>query len=620
MKLNQYLKAGVFLINLLLGQNLIFAANESIPRPEYPRPQFQRDEWMNLNGEWSFEFDFGNSGVEQGFRTSQGFSGKIIVPFCPESKLSGVAHTDFINFMWYHRKVTTPSTWQGKRIQLNFGAVDYMCEVYVDGAFVGRHYGGSSSFSFDITNNIKLGETFNLVVFVEDNTRSGEQTLGKQSKEFQPKRTRYTRTTGIWQTVWLEAVSKVGLQKCQILPDLDQKKFDFIPQFYGNKKGNTFKISIKDKGKTVATKTFVSSDGKVCSLQLEKIKTWSPQSPFLYDIEYDLMDASGRLLEHVKSYAGMRKIHIEGNKIFLNNTPFYQRLVLDQGFYPDGIWTAPSDNALKNDIVLAMNAGFNGARLHQKVFEERYHFWADKLGYITWGESASWGMDANNPIAARNFITEWTEIVERDRNHPSIIMWTPFNESIFTLDEKVRYVPDLRKQHDRLVVDIYDLTKRLDPVRPVNDVSGFLHIKTDIWSGHCYKQDPQVLKQLLSSVEDGKPFTEHREFCCKYEGEPFIVDEFGGIKWNPANQDNSKQSWGYGEPPGTLEAFYERLKAHVEVVLSLNDCAGYCYTQLTDVESEQNGIYFYYREPKFNMSIIKDIFSKEPVNFNKTEK
>jgi len=618
--LNRFVVLVVLFSLNIFSSNLLKAEDESIPRSEYPRPQFQREEWLNLNGEWSFEFDFGNSGVEQGFRSSQGFSKKIRVPFCPESKLSGVAYTDFINYMWYHRKVTAPSNWQGKRINLNFGAVDYMCEVYVNGAFVGRHYGGSSSFSFDITNSIKVGETFNLVVFVEDNTRSGEQPLGKQSKEYQPKRTRYTRTTGIWQTVWLESASKEGLQKCQILPDLDQKKFDFIPQFYGSKKGNLLKITIKEVGKIVATKTFLANDGKVCSVFLDKIKTWSPQSPFLYDIDYDLLDASGTILERVKSYAGMRKIHIEGNKIFLNNTPFYQRLVLDQGFYPDGIWTAPTDNALKRDIQLSMNAGFNGARLHQKVFEERYHYWADQLGYITWGESSSWGMDANNPVAARNFIAEWSEIVERDRNHPSIIMWTPFNESIFTLDEKVRYEPDLRKQHDRLVVDVYDLTKKLDPQRPVNDVSGFLHIKTDIWSSHCYKQDPQVLQQLLSSVEDGKPFTEHREFCCPYEGEPFLVDEFGGIKWNPTNQDNSKQSWGYGEPPRTLESFYDRLKAQVNVVLSLKDCVGYCYTQLTDVESEQNGIYYYSRDEKFDLRIIRDIFTKEPANFSTTPK
>jgi beta-galactosidase/beta-glucuronidase len=593
---------------------------DSIPRAEYPRPQFVKEKWVNLNGLWTYQFDFGNSGTEQDYTDSKGFDHSILVPFCPESKLSGVEYTDFINYMWYHRKVMVPQDWANQRIQLNFGAVDYLAEIFINGEFVGRHYGGTSSFSFPVTHHVTPGKEFDLVVRVEDHTRSGEQNLGKQSKEYEPRRTRYTRTTGIWQTVWMEATSHYGLEKCQILPDLDQKKFDFIPQFFGVNAGQGFRIQIYDAGQLVAQETFRADNGKVCTVTLHNVKTWSPENPFLYDIVYQVLDWDDKVLESVGAYAGMRKIHIEGDMVFLNNKPFYQRLVLDQGFYPDGIWTAPNDQALKRDIELSMQAGFNGARLHQKVFEERYHYWADRLGYITWGESSSWGMDANNPVAARNFIAEWSEIVERDRNHPSIIIWTPFNESIFTLEEKIRFNPELRKQHDRMIIDVYDLTKRLDPSRPVNDVSGYLHIKTDIWSGHCYEQDPEKLQELLSSIEDNKPYTGHREYNCRYEGEPFIIDEFGGIKWNPANQDNSQQSWGYGHPPNSLESYYKRLKAHVDVVLSLENCVGYCYTQLTDVESEQNGIYYYSREEKFDMEIIRQIFSKVPVRFQSIEK
>lgn len=596
----------------ILFCNSAISQEKSIPRPEYPRPQFERADWINLNGKWSCEFDFGNSGAEKGYRTSKGFSQEIVVPFCPESKLSGIGYTDFINHMWYHRTVEVPESWAGKKIKLHFGAVDYMCELFIDGEFVGRHYGGTSSFSFDIEHYVSAGEPFDLVLYVEDFTRSGEQNLGKQSKEYKPRRTRYTRTTGIWQTVWMEAVSEMSLQSCHIIPDLDRKKFDFIPRFHSLAAGNKLVITIKERGRAIKSKKFATVDGVVCSVELDSVKTWSPEDPYLYDIEFLVVTKAGLVLDQVDSYAGMRKIHIEGNKIFLNNEPFYQRLVLDQGFYPDGIWTAPDDAALKRDIQLSMDAGFNGARLHQKVFEERYHYWADKLGYITWGESSSWGMDANNPVAARNFITEWAEIIERDRNHPSIIIWTPFNESVFTLDESVRLIPEKRKQHDRMIIDVYDLTKRLDPTRPVNDVSGFLHIKTDIWSSHCYEQDPVKLEELLTSVEDGKPYTGYREYCVRYEGEPFIVDEFGGIKWNPSFQQNSRDSWGYGEPPGSLEEYYERLKAHVDVVLALEDCVGYCYTQLTDVESEQNGIYYYSREEKFDMNRIKAIFSRDP--------
>ncbi|MCF8389042.1 MAG: beta-glucuronidase [Bacteroidales bacterium] len=609
--------AFIILFSLLIQ---IGAFGQEIPRPEYPRPQFERTEWLNLNGEWSYSFDFGNSGVEQDFPNSNGFANTILVPFCPESKLSGVQFTDFINHIWYHRSIQIPIDWEGKSIILNFGAVDYICEVFIDGNIAGRHYGGTSSFSFDISAFVTPGKSHELVVHAEDNTRSGEQPLGKQSREFQPKRTRYTRTTGIWQTVWMEAIHKNGLISCQIIPDLDDKKFDFIPRFYRISGEHSFRISLYENGLPLKSKLFDPRDGKICSIYLDEVKLWAPENPFLYEIHLEVLDNFGKVIDHVKSYSGMRKVHIEGNRVFLNNQAFYQRLVLDQGFYPDGIWTAPSDEALKKDIELSMAAGFNGARLHQKVFEERFHYWADKLGYITWGESSSWGMDANNPVAARNFISEWTEIVGRDRNHPSIIIWTPFNESIFTLDESIRYKPELRKQHDRLVADVYDITKRIDPSRPINDVSGYLHIKTDIWSGHCYEQDPEKLRQLLESDVEGKPYTGHREFCCSYDGEPYILDEFGGIKWNPSQQDNSQKSWGYGSPPASLEEYYKRLQAHVDIVLSLEDCSGYCYTQLTDVESEQNGIYFYDRSLKFNMEKIHAIFSKYPRQYNPDNK
>lgn len=597
-----------------------FVLGKNIPRSEYPRPQFERKAWENLNGIWTYTYDFGNSGIEQGYHKSHGFKDEILVPFCPESKLSGVEYKDFISYFWYHRSITIPASWNNKRVQLNFGAIDYLCEVYIDGDFVGRHYGGTSSFSFNITPFIQSGGTHELVVRVADDTRSGEQGLGKQSKEYQPMRTRYTRTTGIWQTVWMEPVDVHGLRHCQVIPDIDQKKIDFIPAYFSTGKGQMLRISLLEDGKLIKKSSFDKVEGNICTMFLEDMRLWSPSDPFLYSILYEVLDGEGRVIENVHSYTGLRKIHIKGNRIYLNNKPFYQRLVLDQGFYPDGIWTAPDDSCLRRDIMLSMEAGFNGARLHQKVFEERYHYWADKLGYITWGESSSWGMDANSPIAARNFISEWTEIIERDRNHPSIIIWTPFNESIFTLDESIRFKPELRKQHDRLVADIYDITKRIDPTRPINDVSGYLHIKTDIWSGHCYEQNPDTLLKLLESEYENKPYTGHREFCCPYQGEPYILDEFGGIKWNPEFQhSNSSESWGYGSPPRSLEEYYQRLEAHVNVVLSIKSCSGYCYTQLTDVESEKNGIYYYNRSQKFDMSRVRNIFSKDPDWFKEIE-
>lgn len=595
----------------------------AIPRAEYPRPQFERNAWINLNGEWTYSFDFGGSGLEREWFKSTGFDQKIIVPFCPESKLSGVEYKDFINHMWYHRTISIPQDWANKQILLNFGAVYYKSEIYIDGVFAARHFGGTSSFQVDITPYVKAGQTHNLVVYVESDVRSTHQPSGKQNLQFASYACNYTRTTGIWQTVWMEAVHPEGLQSVQMIPDIDQQQLIIRPRFY-KELGGKLEVTLKDNGKVVSKETVAANSLSTIILPVKKMKTWSPENPFLYDVELRVIDKAGNVVDEVKSYAGMRKVHIEGKKIYLNNQPYYQRLVLDQGFYPDGIWTAPSDEALKKDIQLSMEAGFNGARLHQKVFEERFYYWADKLGYLTWGEASSWGMDCNDIETARNFITEWTEIVERDRNHPSILIWTPTNEEFW---------PD-RVQYPRLMQDLYKLTKAIDPTRPFHGTSGGSHIATDIWTVHNYEQDPAKLKDLL--YNDGKlmeapkweiqlmpknigfnglKYTDQYTFPQYKHDMPYLIDEFGGIKWNPSQQMESAQntSWGYGEPPHSLEEFYARLEGLVNTVLSLSDHVwGYCYTQLTDVEQEQNGIYYYDRSPKFDMKRIHTIFSKNP--------
>lgn len=595
----------------------------AIPRAEYPRPQFERNAWINLNGEWTYSFDFGGSGLEREWFKSTGFDQKIIVPFCPESKLSGVEYKDFINHMWYHRTISIPQDWANKQILLNFGAVYYKSEIYIDGVFAARHFGGTSSFQVDITPYVKAGQTHNLVVYVESDVRSTHQPSGKQNLQFASYACNYTRTTGIWQTVWMGAVHPEGLQSVQMIPDIDQQQLIIRPRFY-KELGGKLEVTLKDNGKVVSKETVAANSLSTIILPVKKMKTWSPENPFLYDVELRVIDKAGNVVDEVKSYAGMRKVHIEGKKIYLNNQPYYQRLVLDQGFYPDGIWTAPSDEALKKDIQLSMEAGFNGARLHQKVFEERFYYWADKLGYLTWGEASSWGMDCNDIETARNFITEWTEIVERDRNHPSILIWTPTNEEFW---------PD-RVQYPRLMQDLYKLTKAIDPTRPFHGTSGGSHIATDIWTVHNYEQDPAKLKELL--YNDGKlmeapkweiqlmpknigfnglKYTDQYTFPQYKHDMPYLIDEFGGIKWNPSQQMESAQntSWGYGEPPHSLEEFYARLEGLVNTVLSLSDHVwGYCYTQLTDVEQEQNGIYYYDRSPKFDMKRIHAIFSKNP--------
>ena len=584
------------------------AAAADLPRPEYPRPQFERSEWINLNGQWSYTFDFSRSGMDRELFRSEGFDGQITVPFAPQSELSGVGFTDFIPEMWYQRRLEIPADWDGKRILLHFGAVDYIASIYIDGRIAGRHWGGSSSFTVDITRLVSAGKTHNLVIRVEDDERSGEYAKGKQCGRFASFGCEYTRTTGIWQTVWMEAVHKDGLKDVYVIPDLDQSRFVFRPEYYAVQQGQKLRIRIIDNGKTVSEKTIPTTAQSQAELTVKKVKTWSPEDPFLYDIEYDVLSAEGKVIDHVKAYAGMRKIQVIGNRIYLNDEPVYLRLVLDQGFYPDGIWTAPTDEALKRDIELSMAAGFNGARLHQKIFEPRFHYWADRLGYLTWGESASWGANINRIGSARNFLTEWEETVVRDRNHPSIIMWTPFNETWEHPDNR-----EAAREACRFVSDVYDLTRNLD-YRPCHDVSGNYHVKTDIFSVHQYEQDPGKFSAWIAPV-DGKVRQhdlENREV--EYDGQPYLVDEYGGIKW-VVGQEFSEISWGYGNAPKTIEEVYERMEDLTDAILYFDHICGYCYTQLTDVEQEQNGIYNYDRTEKFDMDRIRAIFSKVPKGF-----
>lgn len=600
MKRNAIIFSGL----LLLAITTCFGAE--VPRPEYPRPQFERTDWINLNGTWTYEFDFSKSGQERSLFTSKGFEQPITVPFCPESPLSGIGHKDFINAMWYHRELSVPAHWQGKHILLNFGGVDYMSVVYIDGKKAFTHYGGSSSFSIDITRYVQPGSTHDLVVYVEDDLRSQLQTAGKQSRRLYSYECLYTRVTGIWQTVWMEAVAKGGLKTCRITPDLDNRQFVFEPVFFDLDQNATFKVRVLDNGKEVFSQQTKASNNIFIPAKLKKVKTWSPESPFLYDVEFSVLNAQGETIDRVNSYAGMRKVEVRGNAFYLNNAPYYQRLVLDQGYYPDGQWTAPTDEQLKRDIELGKKAGFNGARLHQKVFEQRYLYWADKLGYLTWGESASWGMEWTNPIAARNMFTEWEECIARDYNAPSIVAWSPLNEC---------RVNDTDGQRKRLSNDLYFMTKRLDRTRPVVTVSGGFHSGfTDIFAEHTYVQDPVKLYEQLALDENGNPYILRPEQSAPYQGEAYMIDEFGGIKWMKEmaapEVSDEKDFWGYGVPPKTIEEFYKRLEEQVNVILSLDHIAGFCYTQLVDVELEKNGIYTYDRAEKFDMERIQRIFTK----------
>ena len=617
------------------------AAFAAQPRAEYPRPQFERSEWVNLNGEWTYEFDLANTGFERRLFENKGFADKIIVPFSPESKLSGVEYKDIITGIWYHRTIQAPATWSDKKIMLHFGAVYYEAEVYVDGNFVGRHFGGSSPFALDVTKYLADGKVHDLVVRANSDLRRKTQGAGKQSLRSYSYGCVYTRTTGIWQTVWLEATHNYSLDHVQVITDIDQHHVVFNPRYYLASASNTLTINIKDNGKVIAKKVAPQVEGMPIIVPMKKYQTWSPENPKLYDVEYIISDKDGKVLDKISSYLGMRKVHTDGNKVYLNNKPYYQRLVLDQGFYPDGIWTAPSDEALRRDIEMSMEVGFNGARLHQKVFEERFLYWADKLGYLVWGEYASWGIDVSLPETARNFISEWQNIVVRDRNHPSIVTWTPFNET---------WYPD-NVQYPRFVKDVYDVTHITDPTRPVNTASGgIITNEYDICAMHCYEQEGEKLKKTVYNPETGA-FRHNRsrtqvlyktssgcpvvgdvvnkaEFVqAVYDGiRPYFIDEFGGIKCletTPGIELDQKgkprtASWGYGKSAVTREDFYKRLEEQVDALLSLSDKVwGYCYTQLTDVEQEENGIFYYDRKAKYDSTRLKGIFGKNPEDLKK---
>ena len=590
------------LLCLTLGTAFCTANAVDIPRPEYPRPQFERTDWVNLNGQWTFEMDFGSSGEQRGWTNTKGLSKKITVPFCPESELSGIGYTDFIPCVWYQRNINIPAEWNGKKILLHFGAADYETKVYVDGKMVGEHKGAGSSFNFDITSYVKAGQQANLVVRVYDNLRGGMQPGGKQCTALYSAGCSYTRVTGIWQTVWMEAVNEQALKNVFAIPDIDQQQLVVRPEFYNEGNDNTLTVEVKDGKKTVAKRTSQASNQSTIVLPIKNAHLWSPEDPYLYDVKYTVKNAQGEVIDEVSSYMGMRKVHISGGYFYLNNKPYFQRLVLDQGYYPDGIWTAPSDEALRQDIEMSKAVGFNGARLHQKVFEERYYYWADKLGYLTWGEEASWVLNINNELAVRNFLTEWAEIVVRDRNHPSLVTWTPLNETW-------NATPGV---YVRFVNDLYDLTKAIDPTRPINDASGDSHVKTDIWSVHDYTREPDKLianHTIKAGVEPYRNMKD-KDFLSNYAGQPYMVDEFGGLPWIP--KEERANSWGYGANIDTVEEFYSILEKEIDALKACKHVVGFCYTQITDVEQEKNGIYYYNRKPKFDTARVKAIFEKIP--------
>ena len=518
--------------------------------------------------------------------------------------------------VWYRKTVKIPTDWKGQRILLHFQAVDYDATVWINGKEAVRHRGGFTPITIDLSRFIAIGEDAIIVVRARDDHRAPAP-KGKQSDLYANAVCNYTRTTGIWQTVWMEAVGKTYLNRPKITPNVAGGKFNTRLPVVGERAGYKITATLSDAEGVVTTATIAADFDFNPELDLlipvGRRKLWSIEDPHLYDLKFELADKSGAVIDSVKSYAGLRSITIDGKAVKINGKTVFQRLVLDQGYYSDGIMTAPSEKALIDDITLSMDAGFNGARLHQKVFEERFLYHADRLGYLVWGEFPDWGCNGfgpagNNQQPTASYITQWVEAIERDYSHPSIVGWCPLNETWQKLTDKITVLDDVTR-------GMFLATKAMDLTRPVLDASGYSHrvFETDVYDSHDYEQNPAKFKAKQAGLAQGNPFVNPDPnaegkrpdlFSLPYNGQPFFISEFGGIWWNPEAKPD-ENSWGYGERPRTLEEFFTRFEGLCAVLLDDPNMFGYCYTQLTDVFQEQNGIFRFDRRTKFDMTRIR---------------
>lgn len=553
-------------------------------RLKYPEPNFIREKTEIINDGWLFSFD--------GDKWEN-----INVPFCPESKLSGIAYTDFIPQCFYKKSFYIEKN--NERIVIHFGAVDYRCELYVNGKHVGSHVGGYTSFAFDITEAVVDGDNELYLVVLDDELRdcpSGKQAYKKNSFGCF-----YTRTTGIWQNVWIERTPKLHIKQLHFYPSVKEQSVTVkmltnacgqcdIKVFYENRLMGEYHGEVDYFG-----------DIKI---GLKEKHLWEIGNGRLYDVVATFGTDS------VSSYFGLREVAYQGYDFLLNGETVFQKLVLDQGYYPDGVYTAPDIDAMEKDIRIALDVGFNGARLHQKVFEPRFLYLCDVIGYMVWGEFANWGVDYSDLHFVGRFLQEWEESLARDFNHPAIITWCPLNEVWGSWE-------DPKHERDVRFIDlVYNFTKTYDTTRPCLDVSGGHHgHKTDIYDFHCYA-DSDELKKYLEEIENSDKLDVPLLYCeneeLKYQrGMPSNLSEFGGIRVSPeenilavdtVNEGavSNEEAWGYGKVENNADELVERYEALVNVIFNCKKISGFCYTQLYDVEQEENGLYYYNRSDKLS--------------------
>jgi beta-galactosidase/beta-glucuronidase len=591
---------------IAIGATLTAALSRqpAVPRPEFPQPQFERDLWMSLNGPWEFELDDADVGIDEDWaRTARRFTRSIVVPFAVEHPRSGIGDPSFHPVVWYRRTFSLPPEWRGRRVLLKFGAVDYRAGVWVNGRLAGEHEGGHVPFGFDITPSITAASN-TIVVRAEDPPTDRYLPRGKQYWKLRPESIWYTRTTGIWQPVWLEAVGESYLERVRITPGRDGiVRFDarVARPLPGSEVEVTVTLDDAVVGRAVAP---VTGPRAALAVAVPDPQLWSPGSPRLYGVVYELR-RDGQVLDRVRSYFGFRWIGVAGRRVTLNGHPIYLRFALDQGYWPESGLTPPSDEAIQYDIRMTKEMGFNGARKHQKVEDPRYLYWADRLGLLVSGEMAN--AQLFDEIYAARFTREWIEAVERDYNHPSIVIWAPINESWGTPD-----LPGDPRQRSHLEA-LVALTRSLGGTRLVVDNEGWEHTaSTDLFAIHDYAATGDALYEKYRDL--GRPGAELPQVGpgallsgYRYNGAPFYLSEFGGIGFVPPGHRAPEAAWGYAAVEKTREAALARLSGLYDAIARIPAFAGICYTQLTDVEQEVNGLMTYDRKPKFDPAVIRQL-------------
>lgn len=574
----------------------------------YPRPQFVRSQWLDLNGEWDFSFDDAKAGDAERFMDHFPAAQTINVPFTYETGASGIGEEKFHPQLWYRRKLTLSPQAEGKRTILHFEGVDYKAACWVNGSFAGEHEGAYARFSFDITDLLMQNAEHEIVLKVEDSD-SCLQPRGKQRWAGRNHDSFYVQTTGIWKSVWLEHVHETRLDRVKMTPDIDRQmiRFDFCIHGAADTKALRLETEITFKGETVR-KLSLSVDSAWLTVETGMMSgingpwlqnLWSPGNPNLFDVEFVLYEGE-REIDRVGSYFGMRKISVKDSQILLNNIPLYQRLILDQGYWPDSHLTLPSEDALIEDIEAIAGMGYNGLRKHMKIEDARFLYWCDVKGMLVWSEMAA--AYEFNDEAVERFTKEWLEVVQQQYNHPCIITWVPFNESWGIQN----IIHDVRQQ--TFTEGIYHLTKSIDPYRPVITNDGWEHTVSDILTLHDYVERGEDLyeayKDKNSITGSGGAYNEWKFAFAQgysYKGQPIIISEFGGIAFK------SEQGWGYGKQVDTEEAFLERFSSITGAITAIPFISGYCYTQLTDVQHEVNGLLTGDRKPKVALEKIRQV-------------